>query len=232
MNRAISYIVAVFILALVPVLVSAQEQEVEDLRVGITTSKQILADVPITHFEDADTWHSHMPVDLGIILSMRRRGKPFEMPDIDPNDENENEFVLGVKVAFNQRSHAYFSMRPPRPIKVPGITKAISVWVCGRSFKHRLYCHLIDYKGSEMIVDMGLLDFAGWKKVSIPIPATIEQEEYHWVNWRGVSFAGLSIRTDPGESYGVYYVYFDELRAITDVYQEETRDEDNMEDGW
>ena len=159
------------------------------------------------------------PVDLGIILSMRRRGKPFEMPDTDPNDGNENEFVLGVKVAFNQRAYAYFSMRPPRPIKIPGITKAISVWVCGRSFKHRLYCHLIDYKGSEMIVDMGLLDFAGWKQVSIPIPATIEQEEYHWVNWRGVSFAGLSIRTDPEESYGVYYVYLDELRAITDVYQ-------------
>ena len=232
MNRAIFYIVAVFIIALVPVVLSAQEQDVEDLKVGIATSRQMLADVPITHFEDADTWTSSMPVDQGIILSMRRKGKPLEMPDTDPNDGVANESVLGVKVAFNQRSHAYFSMRPQRPIKIPGITKAVSVWVCGRSFKHRLYAHLIDYKGSEMIVDMGLLDFAGWKKVSVAIPVTIEQEEYHWVDWRGVSFAGLSIRTDPEESYGVYYVYFDELRAITDVYQEENRDEDDMEDGW
>jgi hypothetical protein len=232
MKRAIFYIVAVFILIVVPIALMAQEETTEDLRVGITTSRQILADVPITHFEDADTWDSHMAVDQGVILSMKRKGKPLELPDTDPNDGIENNYVLGVKVAFNMRSYASISLRPQRPIKIPGITKAITVWVCGRSFKHRLYCHLIDFKGTEMIIDMGLLDFAGWKKVSIAVPAAIEQEEYHWVNWRGVSFAGLSIRTDPEESYGVYYVYFDELRAITDVYQEEHRDEDNMEDGW
>ncbi len=232
MNKAISYILTIVVLALVPAVLLAQEEKTEDLRVGITTSKQILADIPITHFEDADTWQSHMPVDQGIILSMRRKGRPLELPETDPNDGTENEYVLGVKVAFNQRAYAQFSIRPPRPVKIPGITKAITVWVCGRSFKHRLYCHLYDFKGKEMIVDMGFMDFAGWKKVSVAIPATIEQEEYHWVNWRGVSFAGFSIRTDPEESYGQYYAYFDELRAITDVYQEENRDEDDMEDGW
>jgi hypothetical protein len=232
MSRAIFYIIIGALLTLVPLTLIAQEEDVEDLRVGVTTSRQILADIPVTHFEDADAWESHMAVDQGIVLSMKRRGRPLELPEVDPNDGTENHFVLGVKVAFNQRAHAYVSIRPPKPIKVPGITKAISVWICGRSFKHRLYCHLLDYKGTEMIVDMGLLDFAGWKKVSVAVPTTIEQEAYHSLEWRGVSLAGFSIRTDPEESYGVYYVYFDELRAITDIYLEEHRDEDDMEDGW
>jgi hypothetical protein len=232
MSRAIFYIIIGALLTLVPLSVIAQEENLEDLRVGITTSRQVLADIPITHFEDADAWDSHMAVDQGIVLSMKRMGRPLEIPEVDPNDGTENQFVLGVKVAFNQRANTYISITPPKPIKVPGITKAISVWICGRSFKHRLYAHLLDYKGSEMIVDMGLLDFAGWKKVSVAVPVTIEQEAYHSPEWRGVSFAGFSIRTDAEESYGVYYAYFDELRAITDVYQEEHRDEDDMEDGW
>jgi hypothetical protein len=232
MSRAILYIIVGALLTLVPLALVAQEEDVEDLRVGITTSRQILADIPVTHFEDADAWETHMAVDQGIVLSMKRRGRPLELPEVDPNDGTENHFVLGVKVAFNQRAHAYVSVRPPKPIKIPGISKAISVWICGRSFKHRLYCHVLDFTGTEMIVDMGLLDFAGWKKVSASVPTTIEQEAYHNLEWRGVSLAGFSIRTDPEESYGVYYVYFDELRAITDVYLEEHRDEDDMEDGW
>ena len=83
-----------------------------------------------------------------------------------------------------------------------------------------------------MILDMGLLDFVGWKKVNIVVPSSIKQHNYHDTDWRGISFAGFSIATDPAESYGVYYVYFDELRAITDIYSEEFRDEDDMEDGW
>ncbi len=232
MNKTIVIIVSFFVLALIPLSLIAQDQDIESLQVGVQTASQLLADLPVTHFEDADTWVSNMPVDYGLVFSMRRMGRPLEVPDTDPNDGTKNEYVLGVKIAFNQRAQANVSMRPPKPIKIPGITKALSMWVCGRSFRHRLYVHLIDYKGDEMMVNLGLLDFAGWKKISIPVPGTIKQEEYHNLEWRGVSFSGMTIQTDPDDSYGSFYVYFDELRAITDIFQEENRDEDDMTDGW
>jgi hypothetical protein len=224
--------VALFVVVLIPFSLSAQEQEVENLQVGIQTGTQLLADIPIAHFEDADTWSVSMPIDQGLVFGMRRKGRPLEVPAIDPNDGTRSDFVLGVKVAFNQRGYAHFRIRPSRPIKVPGITKAITVWICGRSFKHRMYMHVLDYKGTEMILDMGLIDFVGWKKLSIAIPVTIEQDNYHNTEWRGLSFAGWSIMCDPADTYGLYYVYFDELRAITDIYNEEYRDEDDMQDGW
>ena len=225
--------VSVLFLILIPVAMFAQEaQDVEDLKVGVETATQLLADIPVTHMEDADTWDSNMPIDQGVIYSMKRRGRPLEIPEIDPNDGVENKYVLGVKVAYNQRGYAHFTVTPSKPIKIPGITKALTVWVCGRSFKHRLYAHILDYRGREMYIDLGPLDFVGWKQINAVLPSSIEQYNYHNADWRGISLNGLSIRTDPEDSYGVYYVYFDEIRAITDVYVEENRDEDDMTDGW
>ena len=40
------------------------------------------------------------------------------------------------------------------------------------------------------------------------------------------------IDADILESYGTYYVYFDDLRAVTDLFAEESRDEDDMVDNW
>ena len=226
------YILVLSLILFTPLCLLAQDENLENLQIGIETAGKLLADIPITHFEDADTWFSAMSIDHGIIISMKRRGRPLEIADIDPNDGTENEYVLGVKVAFTQRGYSQFRMSPPRPIKIPGITKALSIWVCGRSFQHRLYAHVLDYEGNEMMLDMGLLDFVGWKKVNIPIPSSIKQHNYHDTDWRGISFAGFSVKTDPGDAYGVYYVYFDELRVMTDIYSEEHRDEDDMEDGW
>lgn len=232
MTRLLFILTSVIFLISLPLMVIAQETDVENLQIGIETAGKLIADIPVTHYEDADTWRVNMAVDQGIIFSMKRRGRPLEVNEIDPNDGTKNEYVLGIKVAFNQRGYSRFRINPPRPIKVPGITKAITVWVCGRSFQHRLYAHVLDYEGNEMMLDMGLLDFVGWKKLSIAVPTSIRQHNYHDVDWRGVSFSGWSIETDPEESYGIYYVYFDELRAITDIYTEEHRDEDDMHDGW
>lgn len=232
MTKFVFIIISLFIIVLFPLTLIAQEEDVENLQVGVVTGTQLLADIPISHFEDADVWAAGMPVDQGVIFSMKRKGRPLEVPEVDPQDGTANEYVLGVKVAFNQRGHSHFKINPPKPIKIPGITKAITLWVCGRSFRHRLFLHLLDYKGSEMILTMGMLDFVGWKKISIPIPVSIEQDDYHNTEWRGISYSGMSVKCDPRETYGLYYLYFDELRAITDIYNEEYRDEADMQDGW
>jgi len=232
MTRLVFILICALTLLLFPVGLFAQEQDVENLQIGVETAGQLLADISVTHFEDADTWSANMPLDQGVILSMKRKGRPLDVSETDPNDGAESKYVLGVKVAFNQRGYARFTLYPTKPIKIPGITKAVSVWICGRSFKHRLFLHVLDYRGNPMYLDMGLLDFVGWKKLIIAVPTTIDQYNYHNTEWRGLSINGFSIETDPEESYGTYYVYFDELRAISDIYSEENRDEDDMQDGW
>jgi len=231
MVKIIVILTAILIIFSIPVILTAQ-QDLQNLQIGVDTAQQLLVDIPVTHLEDADVWQAQMPIDQGIIIAMRRRGRPLDLPEVDPKDGTNNQYVLAAKVAFTQRGYAGFYLAPPTPIKIPGITKAITMWVCGRSFRHRLYIHLLDYTGKKLSLDMGTLDFVGWKKLSIAIPSTINQNDYHNTEWRGLSFAGISVECDPEETYGVYYIYIDEIRAISDIYSEEHRDEDDMEDNW
>jgi hypothetical protein len=48
----------------------------------------------------------------------------------------------------------------------------------------------------------------------------------------GIRIVGFRIDCDPIEAYGSYYVYFDDLRAVTDLFAENNRDPDDMADGW
>jgi hypothetical protein len=48
----------------------------------------------------------------------------------------------------------------------------------------------------------------------------------------GLKVIGFKIETDLLESFGSYYIYFDDMRAVTDLFAEDARDEDDMVDGW
>jgi hypothetical protein len=48
----------------------------------------------------------------------------------------------------------------------------------------------------------------------------------------GIKILGFRIDCDPMEAYGSYYVYFDDLRAYTDLSDEENRAKDDPIDMW
>jgi hypothetical protein len=43
---------------------------------------------------------------------------------------------------------------------------------------------------------------------------------------------GFKVECDPVETFGSYYIYFDDLRAVTDLFAEDSRDPDDMVDFW
>jgi hypothetical protein len=60
----------------------------------------------------------------------------------------------------------------------------------------------------------------------------IIQRNYHYNSQMGLKVIGFKIETDLLESFGSYYIYFDDMRAVTDLFAEDARDEDDMVDGW
>ena len=48
----------------------------------------------------------------------------------------------------------------------------------------------------------------------------------------GITIRGFNILCDLDETYGSYYIYMDDLRAVTDLFAEESRDEDDILDSW
>jgi hypothetical protein len=146
--------------------------------------------------------------------------------------KEDDKYVLGLRVSFFHRGVAEFAVHPMNPIPVEGIVKTLSLWVVGRNFNHVLKIQLTDYRGQAQEITVGTLNFIGWKKLTVAIPPSILQTEYHYTYRSGIQITGLKIETDPLDSYGTYFVYFDDLRAVTDLFGESKRDSDDMSDGW
>jgi len=220
----------------------AQEElgEPDPYILGIDSAQQMLKEVSVDKFETDGFWHSHMSTDEGYTMSRLFAGAPAAkqaIPDEEGMDIPDN-YVLGTRVDFLRRGYNSFFLRPMRPIPIEGITKTISVWVIGRNFNHDLVLLIQDYFGQNYEVYVGRLNFQGWKKMTVAIPPQVDgingikQRSYHYNNQMGIKIAGFRIDCDPMEAYGSYYIYFDDLRAVTDLFAENNRDPDDMADGW
>jgi hypothetical protein len=203
---------------------------------GKDQAQQLLKEVSIDKFEDASFWYASMPLDMGIVQLRRMAGSPAGKQPI-PGEvtlgiKEDDNYVLGAKVAFFHRGDSYFSVHPANPIPVEGIVKTVSVWVVGRNYNHSLKLLFDDYRGEPQELLMGTLNFIGWKKLTVAIPPSIPQTDVHYTNRSGIRITGLKVDVDPLDAFGTYFIYFDALRAVTDLFGETKRDADDISDGW
>ena len=210
-------------------------------QIGVTSADITLKEISIDKFETEGTWKSFISSDEGVITSRLFDGSPAgkqPVPDEEGMDIPDDK-VLGARVDFYRRGHNSFTVTPAKPLPVEGITKTVSVWVAGRNFNHSLYLLIKDYWGNDYEIYMGKLNHTGWKLMTAAIPPQnpdgkngIIQKDYHYGDALGIRIAGFRIDCDPEDAYGSYYIYFDDLRAVTDLYDIQARDEDDMLDNW
>ncbi|WP_020613330.1 flagellar filament outer layer protein FlaA [Sediminispirochaeta bajacaliforniensis] len=228
--------------AVVPMVVVAQSAtpaavgEPNPTEIGVDTAQQKLKEVSISKFEDAGFWSASMSKDEGLVTLRRLAGSPIDKEPLEAEAQagitEDDSNVLGIKVEYFKRGNSQFTLTPVRPMPVEGICKTVSVWVVGRNSPHVLKMLLSDHFGNRAEVTMGKLNFTGWKKLTVAIPTSIVQRDYHYNNKMGIKIEGFTIDCDPKEAYGSYYIYFDDLRATTDLFAEEHRDIDDMQDNW
>jgi hypothetical protein len=204
--------------------------------IGKDQAQQLLEELSISRFEDAAFWGGSIPLDMGVIALKKLEGGPAGKQPI-PQEvklgiKEEDKYVLGVKVSFFHRGDSFFTVYPAKPLPIPGIVKTVSVWVVGRNYNHVLKLLFNDSMGRAQEVTFGTLNFLGWKKLTVAIPPSIVQQDYHYGVQTGITITGFRIDTDSLDTYGTYYIYFDDLRAVTDLFGESKRDTDDMADGW
>ena len=206
--------------------------------IGNDSAKQALREISIDKFEIEGSWNAHISPDFGVISSRLFDGSPAMKEPLKGEEEAEDSKVLGVKVEFFRRGVNSFFVRSARPIPIEGVTKTVSVWVAGRNMDHEMYLLVQDYFGHNFELYMGSLGFSGWKKMTVAVPPTpdgehgiIQQSAYNGVK-PGLRILGFRIDCNPMLARGQYYIYFDDLRAVTDLYDLENRDEDDINDDW
>lgn len=234
---------AVAVAALVAGMAFAQNSIVDDPNpevVGNDSAMQALREISLDKFEREGAWNVHMSPDYGVISARNFQGSPAMKEPVkgeESNPDNDTQ-VLGVKVEFFRRGINSFYITSQRPIPIEGITKTISMWVCGRNQGHDLYILIEDYFGRDYELYMGNLGFSGWKKLTCVVPPSpdsehgIVQHSAYYGDRPGVRILGFRVDCNPMLAKGTYYVYFDDLRCVTDLYDMENHDEDDMADNW
>lgn len=209
--------------------------------VGPVVAQQELVEVSVDRFEAEGGWESSIARDVGVISSRLFNGGPEAKQPIPAEQgmDIRDQTVLGVRVDFTRRGHHSFFVRAVRPIPIEGVTRTVSVWVAGRNANHRLSLMVRDMYGRQHTIRMGTLNFQGWQQMTATIPPQpivgtngVMQRNTRNSNQRmGLEIIGFRVDTDPVESFGSYFVYFDDLRAVTDLFAL-SRDPDDMVDNW
>jgi hypothetical protein len=236
------------IIFLVGVFGFAQDQQVEradpipgsgrpvETSMGVDTAQQKLKEISLSKFEDAGFWQALISSDQGITVARRLEGAPGAKTPI-PDEEQigiveADRYTLGVKTEFFRRGDASISIVPSRPINIAGVVKTVSLWIVGRNYNHILKAIFQDFSGKRIELTVGKLNFSGWKQLVLAIPPEVEQRNAHYSTLTGIRFLGFKIECDMAETYGSYFIYFDDMRAVTDLFTEESRDVDDMLDTW
>ena len=231
-----------FVLAFASVLF-AQTQTLSEPNpetVGADSAMMSLREVSVDKFEREGSWNVHMSPDNGVVAARLFKGAPA-MKEPLPEDEGKEDLdtqVLGVRVDFIRRGVNSFNIMAGRPMPVEGTVKTVSMWVCGRNQSHDMYLLIQDYFGRNYEVYMGNLGFSGWKKLTAVIMPSpdgehgIVQSSAYYGDKPGFKILGFRVDCNPIQAKGSYYLYLDDLRAVTDLYDLENRDEDDMLDNW
>ena len=231
-----------FVLAFASVLF-AQTQTLSEPNpetVGADSAMMSLREVSVDKFEREGSWNVHMSPDNGVVAARLFKGAPA-MKEPLPEDEGKEDLdtqVLGVRVDFFRRGVNSFNIMAGRPMPVEGTVKTVSVWACGRNQSHDMYLLIQDYFGRNYEVYMGNLGFSGWKKLTAVIMPSpdgehgIVQSSAYYGDKPGFKILGFRVDCNPMQAKGSYYLYLDDLRAVTDLYDLENRDEDDMLDNW
>ena len=169
---------------------------------------------------------------------------------------DQKKYCLGVKGAFKTMGFNFIEVLPPvykaelypqlsnlftnpipnpyndRFIPLPGRIRSIDVWVAGRNYNYNLEIWIQDFNGFVYALEMGKINFPGWRNMSKPLPVYIPQEEKHIPKEQPLKFIKYVLRADPFERADKFFVYFDHMKVVTDLYVVRYDGIDNIKEPW
>ncbi len=144
------------------------------------------------------------------------------------NREELDLQTLGAYFKFDRKGYNYIEFIPVAeneagetvnsPIPIPGSVKKLDLWAWGSDFDYYLEVHIMDSRGVVHVLNMGSLNYVGWKNLSTTIPSYIPQTGNQTPYLQGLELVKVVLWTKPQESVSDCYFYLDQLKVLTDVF--------------
>lgn len=226
-----------------PPVIQEFDQQAADRLAGVTNAS--FQEVSVDLFEDPTLWTAHISGDDGYSTHQRFEGGPAAKVSLNitqlGGDTDQN--VLGVKTEFLRRGFTEIVFQPLRPIPIPGQVREIDLWVAGRELPHELCVRVRDVNlQTREVCSINKLNFRGWQQINMQIPPYVRLSDGLYIGVQqynprrpldtGLELLAIVIKPLFTEAYGTYYVYFDDMRATTDLSIITSRDLDDIVDAW
>jgi len=139
-------------------------------------------------------------------------------------DNSKTIKSLGIHGRFDRRGYNWIDVYPtkddkPAEIPIPGRVRLLDMWVWGANFNYYVEVFLRDYQGVVHTLRFGEINHTGWKNLRVNIPTGIPQSKRTLPLYTGLTFVKFRIWTQPAEQVDDFYVYFKQLKALTDIFE-------------
>ena len=144
------------------------------------------------------------------------------------NPEDKDLQVLGVNAKWDRKGYNNIEIIPvkkdadgnavPNPIQIPGRVKTLDMWVWCSDFDYYFEVHLRDTKGVVHVLNMGSLQKIGWNNFYTNIPSYISQTGQYVPYLKSLELVKIVIWTKPSEKVNNFFVYFDQIKVLTDTF--------------
>jgi len=110
---------------------------------------------------------------------------------------------------------------PPQPFEIPlpGRVSTIDAWVWGSNHNFYMEAYIRDFNGVIHSLYMGDLAYVGWRNLKVQIPNHIRQSKRLLPHYAGLTFVKFRIWTMPRERVDNFYVYFNQVKVLTDTFE-------------
>ena len=136
---------------------------------------------------------------------------------------------LGMRGAFDRKGYNWIDLYPvasddpdgnPVEIPMPGRVNRLDCWIWGSNLQYYIEVFIRDYRGVVHVLKLGDIAYRGWRNLHIMIPTTIRQDRRVLPAYAGLKFVKFRLWTYPTERVDDFFVYFKQLRVLTDMFEE------------
>jgi hypothetical protein len=135
---------------------------------------------------------------------------------------------LGINGGFDRKGYNWVDLYPvladdpdgnPYEIQIPGRVHNLDMWVWGSNLRYYIEIFLRDYRGVVHSLRLGDIAYIGWRNLRVNVPSGITQARKTLPSYAGLSFVKFRIWTQPTEKVDNFYIYFKQLKVLTDMFE-------------